>query len=400
MPGTRLVNRRDLARQYELERDRCVRHITESLEAGDLKPRDFSIAEIFEATLGRETMETLRTKGGRTTALSHIVEADSVRYADFSSITGQILFTEMKEAYESPEFVFTKLIDSEKSEFQEMEKIPGMSRIGDESEVVAEGENYPRVGPSEDYIHYPFKKKRGEVCEVTKEAVLGDRTGMLLQRCKDLGWGMGLNLEKRVIDALIDENGGAVSAELGGHRYHWRNTTYGSYQTASPWINVATSNGLTTDVNLRAAWQLLMDMRDPYTGEPILLTPDTLICCTDNLWVAKSILRTVETRHDTNQSAGTASRVMLFPNPVSDNIPNLKVVTSQYLDDRAALDTDWWLGSPKKMVKRIYIWDLDQEEAPTNHYDMFQRDILHETKTSVMDCIATIEPRAMTENRA
>ena len=66
--------------------------------------------------------------------------------------------------------------------------------------------------------------------------------------------------------AFFVVNGGAKSAALGGHRYHWKGTSYGTYQTTTPWVNVATSAGLVDWTDVEAAWLLLAQMVDPYTG--------------------------------------------------------------------------------------------------------------------------------------
>ena len=401
MPGLRLIDGEQLARDYAAHPERTKQHLMESTSAREVRLADFSIRELAEAFLGREAVANMRPKSGSMRQVRSLMEADGVRYTDFSEIVGQLLYTEVMDAYESPEFVFTKEIEVKPSKLQDTEKVPGMSVLGDESEVVAEFDTYPSIGPSQDWIHVGPKVKRGCKVEVSKEAVLGDTTGELMDRCKQGGRTLGINLEKRIIDAIIDEGTqGTKSALAGGHRYHWRDTSYASFQDTSPWVNVVTSNGLVNHANLRSAWQALTDLRDPFTGEPIVLTPDALIVTTDNLWTAKNILRQVETRHDTNNSAGTANITMLFPNPVTDNIPNLKVLTSPWLDDRAATDTDWWLGSPRKMVRRYVIWDLLQEEAPTNNHDMFERDVVFKFKASLKDCVATVQPRAMIENRA
>lgn len=401
MPGTRLVNGRELARFYELEPERCVTETLALLESKELRPSDFSIRDVAEATLGREWVDNLEPKRGR--LVRPLLEAgvDAVSYGHFSNITGQILFTATKDAYESEDFVFTPLVPMKSSKIQDMEKIPGISRLGDESEVVGEGDAYPLLGVSEDYVETAAKVKRGCIVPVTKEAVFGDLTGLLLDRCKEGGYALGLGLEKRVIDALIDENGGAKSAALGGHRYHWRGTSYASFQTLTPWINVKTSNGLVDYTDVQNAWQLLMNMRDPFTGEPILVQPTHIIVTTGNLWTAQRILNAVQTRTDSNLAAGNTNYVTIDANkPIQENLPGLKIAYSRLLDDRAATDTDWWLGNPAKALVRMANWDLAQEEAPANSYEAFHRDIVFMHKSSLKDVVSVVEPRVLIENQA
>ena len=54
-----------------------------------------------------------------------------VGYSDFSSITGQIFFTEIMDRYQAEEFVFSKAIEHKQSSIQDIEKIAGISNLSD-----------------------------------------------------------------------------------------------------------------------------------------------------------------------------------------------------------------------------------------------------------------------------
>lgn len=399
MPGIRCVDAHDLKRQVELNGPEWAeQHLVEALEQKHLKPEDFSIRDLAEAFVGREWVDSFRPKSG--SRFVRLQEADAVSYSNFSQITGQIFFTEVKMAYEDEEFVFSKVVPTKPSKILDMEKVPGLSGIGDEFDAIGEREEYPRLGFSEDYVEVAAKRKRGGIIAVTKEAIIGDLTGRLLENARKIGYWLGLNREKRIIDALIDENGGAASAVLGGHRYHWKGTSHATYQTATPWDNVTTSAALVDWTDINEAWQTLAAITDPYTGEPILITPTHLIVTSQNLWTASRIVSATEVRSDTNPAAGTAANITLTGNPVQMVLGNLQVLSSRLLTARAATDTDWWLGNPQKAFAYYSIWDLTPEEAPSNHPDNFSRDIQMQFKVSEMGAAATIEPRLMNESRA
>lgn len=372
-------------------------HLAEALEQKHIQPSDFSVRDLAEAFVGREWVESFRPKSGR---IQRLVEADAVSYSHFSNITGQIFFTEVKTAYEDEEFVFSKVVPTRPSRILDMEKVPGLSGIGDEFDVVGEREEYPILGFSEDYVEVAAKRKRGGIVAVTKEAIIADLTGNLLSNARKLGFWLGLNREKRIIDAIIDENAGAASAVLGGHRYHWRGTSYATYQTSTPYDNVTTGAALVDWTDVNESWQTLSQILDPFTGEPILITPTHLIVTSQNLWTAARIVNATEVRSDTNPSAGTASNEMITGNPVQMVLGNLQVLSSRLLTARAATDTDWWLGNPQKAFAYYSIWDLTPEEAPTNHPDHFKRDVQMQFKISEMGAAATLEPRLMNESRA
>lgn len=400
MPGRRCINYQELRQQVELNGlDQTVLHLTEALEGRQLTPEDFSVRELAEAFCGREWVDNLHPKRGRF-ADRALLEADAaaVGYSQFSNITGQIFFTAIKDAYNAEEFVFSKIVPEKQSDILDMEKVPGLSEIGDEAEVVQESSPYPYVGFSEDYIEIAAKTKRGMICALTKEMVFGDRTGLALQRAKGVGKFLGLNKEKRIIDCAIDENAGAKSAALGGHRYHWKGTSYATYQASTPWANIKTSNGLADWTDIDNAWQLLAAMVDPYTGEPILIQPRDLIVTSQNLWIASRLLGATEIRSgDITSGAGTQT---IGPNPVKTIAGDLRLVSSRLLTARAATDTDWWLGNLAEAFAYFVNWGLETEEAPSNSRDAFERDIVMQVKASERGVAATVEPRLMVENQA
>lgn len=403
IPGRRLINYHELRQQVDLlGPEQTFRHLNEALEARHLHPTDFTIRELAEAFMGREWVDNLHPKRGRYQQAS-LLEADgtAVAYSHFGNITGQIFFNMIKEAYELPEFVFSKVIPTKGTTILDMEKIPGIADVGDEFSEIAEGDEYPNFGVSEDYQEIAAKRKRGGIVPVTKEAIFGDRTGVLLERCKKLGYWLGYNKEKRLIDVVIDENGGAVSATLGGHRYHWKGTSYATYQTSTPWDNVTTSNGLVDWTDVENAWLTLIGITDPYTGEPILQNPKHLVVTPQNLMTARRIMTATNVQ---THSGGYATSGNLAdthaPSPLKAVMGDLEILSSQLLAARAATDTDWWMGDLSKAFAYFAAWDVLTEEAPVNSREAFQRDIVFQTKASEMGAAATIDPRVVQESRA
>jgi len=401
MPGRRLINYRELRSQVEhLGPRRTTKHLTESLEAKHLRPEDFSLRELAEAFMGREWVDNLHPKRGRFYGRDVLEAADAVSYSHFGNITGQIFFSSIKENYEAPEFVFSKIIPTKPSEILDMEKIPGIGDMGDEFSVIGEADEYPNFGVVEDYIEIAAKEKRGGIVPVTKEAIFGDRTGKLLERCKKIGYFEGLNKEKRLIDAVIDENAGAKSAVLRGHRYHWKGVSYTTYVT-TPWNNIQTSNALVNWTDIENAWLRLVQMTDPYTGEPIMVTPKHLVVTPQNLMTAKRILKATNVQTHSGGYATTGNLVDTHaPSPIQEVVGNLEVVWSALLAARQSTDTDWQLGDLSKAIAYYSAWDLTTEDAPANSPAAFRRDIVFEHKVSEMGVAATVEPRALVESRA
>ncbi len=420
MPGTRLIGGRALKQLYEkLGRKAALRHLQEALEQRDLRPNDFSIRELFEAFIA-DAGEILRPDkaGSGIRALMEAGDGSSaVGYADFSNITGQIFFTEIKEAYTAEEFVFTSEIESKASSIQDIEKIPGISRIGvaglgpggpgsaANSGIINEGAEYPRFGVSEDYQEVSYKQKKGGIVEVTTEAVRGDKTGVLLERCGELGYYLGIDKEMRIIDAVIDQNGGATSAYNGGHQYTWKGTAYASYQSSSPWVNVKTSNGLVDETNVDAAWQVMAKITDPYTKLPILTMPDRLVVGPVLAFQANRLLLTQEIRRTDPGYATSGNPVQAVGKPALDKVmPGLKILTSRLLYSRmntaSEALTDWFLCNLRKGVRHYYNWDIITTQRSTGTEAEFERDVVLQFKASIKDVVSVYEPRVMFKNSA
>lgn len=386
------INHTALRRQYEAcvrdrQPQRFVENLREALDAKELRPEDFSVAQLFEEFVedGREILRAWRRgeDGPPLTNSERLAEAAGyVSTALFTNITGPIIFSAVHEGYNLPELVFSRLVPTQQTQFNG-EKIPGMMRLGDESEIVNEGDNYPELGIGEDWIETPETVKRGGIVSLTKESIFFDRTGLLIQRAREVGEFLGVNKEKRIIDAVIDENSTK-------HRYKWRGTTYATYQTSSPWINVKGSNALVDWTDIDAAEQLFDAMVDPYTGEPILVTPKHLIVTRQLLYTARRIVSATEIRTATDTGATTT----IAGNPVTP----YEIVTSQLLASRMGTDTNWYLGDIGKAFRYMENWSLTTEEQGQSSDAAFERDLVMRFKASERGAAATFEPRAMVKN--
>lgn len=343
---------------------------------------DLSIKDLFENFVphGHELIGCWK----RGEDSSSLLEAgDAVSTSMFSNITGQIVYNAVMDAFTSEDFVFSPLVRTVQTEFNG-EKIAGIGRMGDRAEVVGEGLPYPKVGVSEDYIETPQTTKRGLIVPLTKEAIAFDRTGLVVQRCSEVGQFLGLNKEKRVIDCIVDEN---VTA----HRYKWRGTTYATYQTSTPWDNVTASATLTDWTDIDEAFQTLDAIVDPNTGEPILNSPKDIIVTRQNLAKARYIISATEIRVGDGSSVTTQT---ISQNPVGNT---LTIRSSSLLAARMATDTYWYVGDIRKAFAYMQNWAITTVQAPANSTDEFERDIVMQWKASERGAMATMEPRVMTK---
>lgn len=101
----RAIKYRELRRMYELNGPRqTVQHLNEALGEGHLRPEDFSIRDLAEATLGTQRVRALDPRHGE-----YVLEAgDGVDVTAFSNIAGQVVQAKVLEAYRQEAFVLSR----------------------------------------------------------------------------------------------------------------------------------------------------------------------------------------------------------------------------------------------------------------------------------------------------
>lgn len=370
-------------------------NLCEALRTKKVKPEEFSIRELVESFVpnGRELVESWNPRHGGAGSVSIatvIMEAaGAVGVAQFSNITGQIIYSAVMEGFTDEAFVFTPLITNVPTRFSG-ERIPGIGEIGDKAEVIDEGQPFPIVGMNEDWIDTPATYKRGFGIAATKEAVFFDRTNLILERGNRVGYFLGLNKEKRLIDAFVDEN---VTA----HRYKWKGTSYGTYQASTPWANAVTSNALVDWTDIDAVEQKLAAILDPNTGEPVLVMPKHLVVGRQLLYTAKRIISATEIEVVTPgyATSGNPTRTR-----TGNPIQNYQIVSSQLLSARTATDTDWYVGDIGKAVKYMENWPLTTVPMPPNSTAEYERDIVWGAKATERGAAAVVEPRVTAKSSA
>ena len=379
----RAIKYRELRRMYDkLGRTECVKHLTEALQEGHLKPEDFSIRELAEVTLGGAWVREMdpRQPGG-----AALLEAgEGVDVTAFSNITGQVVQSKILQAYSQEAFVVSKLVDAVPTRL-DGEKIPGVGRVADEIAEVQPGMPYPSLGFAEDYIETPQTTKRGFIVPVTKEAIFFDRTHLVLQRAAEVGEVLGLNKEKRLVDLLIGVT----------DNYKWKGTEYNTYYASGdggPWVNVTTEELVDwTDVD--AAEQLFADILDPVTGEPVLVQATTVLVMPAYRHAAHRVFNAAEITY----TAADAETDTTAANPLG----NYRVVESRLAYRRvvasgeAAADAKkwWFIGDFRKALAYMENWPITVTQSPPNSEAEFNQDIVLRFKASERGAAAVINPR-------
>lgn len=380
-------------------------YLREAFQKKDLRPTDVDLGRLFTDCFGWQNFLECRARNitaNEVMARSLLEAPGAVTTAAFTTITQQFVYNTIREAYELPELIFTKMIPSQPTTLR-TERIPGISDLGDENKVVPEGEPYPLAGVSEVWQDTPVTQKRGVIVPLTKEAVFFDRTGILVDRCSKVGKWLAYNKELRAIDAVVDENGGAVEAPLGGHRFNYRGTSYASYgdsSAAHPWDNLQASNAFTDWTQVEKAELLFDAMTDPETGVTtgaFAAASNQIIVPTSLKHTARQTIRATQIRVHIGGYATSGN----IQERVSDNtLEDYQIVTSPLLAYRMQTKTNWFVGNISKAIVYMENWPMQVKQAPSNSHDEFHRDIIQQYRADECGAYYVREPRFLVKNTA
>jgi hypothetical protein len=382
----RAIKYRELKRMYDANGPQnTVRHLQEALQAGELKPEDFSIREIAEATLGGERVRQMDPRCGGTSLLE---AGEAVDVSAFSNLTGQIVQARILQAYQQEAFVVSKLVDTIPTRF-DGERIPGIGRISDDVAEVRPGMPYPSLGFAEDYIDTPQTTKRGFIVPVTREAIFFDRTNLILQRAAEVGEVLGLNKEKRLVDLLIGTS----------NNYKWKGAAYNTYSSSGAgsapdgdWVNQMGEEMVDwTDID--AAEQLFANILDPNTGEPVLAQATTVLVMPAYRHAAHRIFNAEQITYTMAGSATTTWAANPLGNytVVESRLAYRRIIAAGHAAEQAK---KWWfIGDFRKAFAYMENWPITVTQSPLNSEAEFNQDIVVRFKASERGAAAVINPR-------
>lgn len=369
--------------------------LREAIKDGAFNPWNFDFGRMWAECFGDG--EHRRCKADRTYGVTRAMEAAGpVTLSAFRLISQTVMNAMVMEQFASPELIFSRIIPTRQSNTQ-FEQVRGVSRMGSVVAVVNEGQKYPVVGLSETWQNYCVMQKRGFIIQFTKEVLFFDKTGDVQRAAKEGGREQAEDLELRAIDCIIDENTGAKSAALGGHRYHYENNsiaTYGNSSGTHDWDNLAATNALVDWTDVENANLLFKALTDPKTGQVINVGPAKHLVCGSSLeMTAQRIRNATEIEVATPGWATTG-------NPTATKVANpfankFEVLTNGFVDSRTATDTGWYYGDLTKAFALIEAWAPAMSFLGAGTQLEFEQDIVEQYKWNSLNNYTTIEPRSM-----
>lgn len=372
-------------------------NFADAIREGRINPRTVSIRGLAEGLLGSQWKLKIQNRNGRVfeTGLLEAGSTEAVDASAFADITGQLLVNEIKAKYETADFVGDQLVETVPITNGNIgpQRTPWLSNVVDDASTIQPGMPYPKTSFTEQYIDYPAPEKFGEICQVTMEAIYSDLTGQILDSAGDVGRRVRINKEERILNV--------VAGITNNHK--WNGTSYNTYQTATPWINVKNGQVITDWTHLNEMEQLLVQMTDPVTGKPILVKAEWLLTVPYKYYTLKRVQHATDVR--TGDGAST-TMATYAPSPLETNYTLLK---SPFLYQRLTAATTATplpgggvsAANAKEYVflgsKQAFVWrqaePMTTVEAPAQAPANFYQDIALAVKAREWGVAAVRDPR-------
>ena len=379
-----MIKYTELRKRYEMDgAEKTVRHLGDALKKKELRAEDFSIRDLAEGLIpgGHHWIRELDPRNGGTV----VMESDGIDMTAFKNVSKQIVFSKILESYGQEVFVASKIVDTIPTRM-DGEKLPSSSGIHDTTMEVKPGMPYPNVGFAEDYVDTPSTSKYGLIVPVTKEAVYFDRTHLILSRAAEVGEVLARNKEKRILDTILGIT----------NTYKWKGKEYNTYYSSAtdPFFNSLAGNSLSDWQSIENAENMLANMSDPVTKEPILVEPDTVLIMPQKRGVAHRLFNASEVSYG---SAGFDTTMTAIPNPFKKyNVVSSRLAYRRLQDSGVSVANSaeyWYFGNFKKAFAYMENWPITVTQSPVGSEADFNRDILVRFKASERGVPAVLNPR-------
>lgn len=388
------INYKAFEREYRLmeatgELGRLKGHLKESVKAGYLPHQDYSIREAWEDLVPGGQSELREWRRGNSDGWN-LRESSATKRELLMNLNGIMVTSMVEMGYQQTNYIGDQLVTVERSTDLDGGRWGGVTVPGDVAEAIGEGQPYGSAVLGESWLWSPPMKKYGTKIGLTKEIILGDKTGQLFRNCQKIGESLAYQREIRILDMVL----GLVPTP-----YKYKNNTavdvYGDNSGDHNWDNLQASNGLVDWTDLEAASLLFDGLTDPATGWLINVDANQLLVPKALYLRALHLTGATEMRFVDNQ-ANAATYQTTSRNLVS----NYSIITSNYITSRQGNATTWYMGDFKRAFAYREAWPITVQQAPAGHPADFDADVVAQWKASEMGVAMVVEPRAVVKNTA
>lgn len=358
-----------------------LRAFGDALAEKKIDPYGLNLPRFVRDFLGHDMEDNFRKLRAVNLGQAHTLEATEAQDASaFSNITGQLLVTIIKEKYESPEFVASKLVKTYPNPGGNLKehKVPYLSDVLEKPEVLSQLEPYPQTRFAESWVTMPAPEKRGQICALSMEMLYSDLTGQAQDSAASIGRALAYQKEERVLRVVLGLD----------NPYVFNGTAYNTYVSTAGtpgYVNKKLSNTVVNYTQINDVEQLFWAMVDPITGRRIYARPTAILCAPQKRYEVKRVLGATETRSG-DITTGDGNQV-IAPNPLDVTYPVISSAIAQALLAATALNASQQkeymvFADFQKAFGYREVYPLRTDTAPALNQMEFTQDVVLAVKCS------------------
>lgn len=397
-----MIKASQLARDWRLDPRRTYAALDSAIKSGEVKPNEFSIRDLachlIEA--GGESIgyDGLRALEGRSDSMRLLESSGAISTSAFRLVSQRIVDGAVIEGARLPDTVLSQVlpvIEGRKRRNDFTSPTVPLEQ-GKNARDIQEAEEYPILGIYGERVRNLPVRKKGFQLPITREAVLEDDTGALLQAARDAGAALARLKEDLICDMVAGLTPNSVIEQRVGDTAE---VTSALFLTSGRWVNSHT-NALADWTDLDDATNLLIANTIPATGGPAVLLQRHILVPEQRRALAYRILNAIETRSG-------SSNVVVAGNPYSgaNGAPGVTLLVSPHLYARQiaagvsqanAVGT-WYFGDLTQAFRYYQLWpiEVNEDTTPAQRYthDIWVRFTISECGIPVC-----VQPRVWSRN--
>lgn len=392
-----------IARDWRLDARRTLSDLTEGLRAGHIRPHEFSLrdlaAHLIEAAGGPLGYDGLRLLEGRGEQIRLLETTGAITTSAFRLVTHRVVDAAVLEGARLPDTVLSQVLPTVEGRKRRTELPSPTIPLSEGKDIgdIQEAQEYPILGIYGERVRTLPTRKKGFQVPITREAVLEDDTGALLQGARDAGAAIARAKEDLICDMVAGLIPNCVIEQRVGDS---ADVISDLFLASGRWTNSHT-NPLVDWTNLDEATNLLIGNTITGTGGPAVLLQRHLLVPEQRRSLAYRLLNAIETW------SSTGSNMVIAGNPYGGQggAPSVTLIVSPHLYARQlaasvpvsqALDT-WYFGDLTQAWRYYQLWPLEVVEDPAPS-QRFSHDIWVRYQVSECGVPVCVQPRVWSRN--
>ena len=384
----------------------CLADLREALDRGlagkpgGLKPEEFSLTDLAAHFIVADG-EPIGYEGLRLWASSgRFLEAAPVSASAFAAITQRIVNAAVLEGYQLPDTVLSRSVPTISGKTRDARIVNFTVPLAEGKTLTyEEGQDKPTVGLYAEYVKTLPVRKKGLVIPITREAVLADDTGGVLDAARRAG--QVISMEK---EALLTQFvcGLVANCVIEKRKSDAAEVTSNLFLTTGRWVNQQT-NAMADWTDFDDAENRILGNTLPGTERPPMLMQRFVLVPPQLRSTVLRIINATEVRSSSVSIPDFPPNVVASANPLA-GLGIQPIVSPLVYSEQVAAGVGtsvaagtWFYGDLSQAVRYYELWPLEVVEVRDDRAAA-RADILVEFAAGECGVPVIVEPRVWTKN--